>query len=66
MVTKWEYKVEPYEPTEKAGYDPGELTKALNKLGEQGWELASLIRDESGDTEHDVWYTFTLFLKRPL
>jgi hypothetical protein len=66
MVAKWEYKVEPFDPKQGASYTTGELEEKLNKLGKQGWELASLIRDETDVPGDHKVSTFTFFLKRPL
>ncbi len=60
MATKWEYKVDFYEPG-AGSYNTADLERELNNIGEQGWELASIIEHESGENIAD----FTFVLKRP-
>ncbi len=60
MATKWEYYVDSYEPS-AGSYNTADLKGELNKLGEQGWELASMIEHVSGESIAD----FTFVLKRP-
>jgi len=59
MTTKWEYKVDIYEPTDES-YNTGEIERELNELGDHGWELASVIEHTSGERIAD----FVFVLKR--
>ena len=60
MVTKWENRV--YFHKLKENHLPSsETEQELNKLGEEGWELASLTRDST----EEAGFEFTFFLKRP-
>jgi hypothetical protein len=51
MAKSYEYK------TLVANWGHGEsaskLEKELNKLGDKGWELVGMTRDESPDDDHD-------------
>jgi hypothetical protein len=50
---KWEYKVLEFTPDAKT-------EEALNKLGDEGWELVSLTYYPSNNRDHVLWV-----LKRP-
>lgn len=52
-MQKWEYK---------KVYDPSE--SKLNELGDEGWELVSVVADVSG-TAYETSSTIYTYLKRP-
>ena len=52
-MQKWEYKVV---------YGPRE--SELNKLGDEGWELVSVVADTSGDA-YSTSSSIYAYLKRP-
>jgi hypothetical protein len=58
MGAKWEYKVDSFEPIPRG--HTGKLQDYLNKLGDEGWELASLVGHETVQT-----LFFTVVIKRP-
>jgi hypothetical protein len=52
-MQKWEYKRVPY------------ITEnELDQLGNEGWELVSVVADVSGDA-HGMSSSFVAYLKRP-
>ena len=66
-MQKWEYAlliadprlISIQLPDKTYSEEPGTLSRALNKLGAAGWELASTNTNSSGDE-------FMLVLKRPV
>lgn len=71
QATKWEYKYEYVQAATKPGtiysnHDPDAIRKALNRAGEEGWELVSMEPHWSngiGPAFIEGWY---VTLKRPL
>lgn len=57
---RWTYKVIPFRPSTffRLRPDPEEIAKQLNRLGEEGWELVSVV--EGFGVPAPVFY-----LKRP-
>lgn len=51
---KWEYSVR--RSTELAKEGDGDLQAALNKLGEEGWELVAVRPVEGGKANRDTYY----------
>lgn len=72
-MVKWEYAMQPIHLLEEYGtepptlVDPMEYVKKLGELGEQGWELVSVLPltniRAGGST---VTFTTLAFLKRPI
>lgn len=51
MAKKFEYKT--YVTNFGHGESTAKIEKEINKLGDKGWELVGMTRDESPDDDHE-------------
>lgn len=61
---KWEYSIEHVGGNYSMEY---EVERKLEAMGENGWELASILRDPKHprDSDGSQYQSFTLYFKRP-